>query len=589
MVKSSWSFPTSPRNPAKIPFELKILAPLSIEWKQQGRIWSPQTTQIEFGKALRDFEADEDEEDLEGSLVFQKQADEISESNLAWTARARFGTFKFLGFVNIIENGYAELTEAGQRMANTKRPDLVMLKQLIKWQYPDNQHKGTQYPETIFHIWPFVAVAQLIKELRGLTKNELALFCFVMTTMSDVNKTRKAITNFRDDYANAKGKIPKQRLIATMRHSLKQRFEDQGISLPVSSFHDYADSLARYMRFTGLFSISGSRITLTKGREDEVEEILKLKRELYPYKDRDKFYHYYGNPDVPVLSTDHNPTILQKQIQGITAELPTLYAELGVLQQGMPLESPVSLLQPLPIDIEELRTLLDDLREKKKQVELGIMDIRGRGPEKLMEALNFYDDILNRQTFDAPTYLEWNTWRVFVALDRAKKIKPNLVMDENLAPVGTAGGNGPDMEVSFPNFHIVPEVTMRTGADQERYESFPVIRHVEDFIRKVAYEETYGLFIAPRIHRDTVVKFFMAWKQGGFYGESVKIVPLTVAQFREVVRSYSTRRDFQPAELLRLFEQIGETLQGAKSPQKWQDDIPTTIEKWKQWLQDSTS
>ena len=255
----------------------------------------------------------------------------------------------------------------------------------------------------------------------------------------------------------------------------------------------------------------------------------------------------------------------------------------------MPLESPVSLPPLLPIDIEELRTLLDGLREKKKQVELGIMDIRGRGPEKLLEALNFYDDILNHQTFDAPTFLEWNTWRVFVALDGAKKIKPNLVMDENLEPVGTAGGNGPDMEVSFPDIHVVPEVTMRTGADQERYESLPVIRHVEDFIRKVTYEETYGLFVAPRIHRDTIVKFFMAWKQGGFYGESVKIVPLTVAQFREVARSYSTRRDFQPAELLRLFEQIGETLQGARSPQQWQDEIPAAIENWKQQLHDSSS
>ena len=474
-------------------------------------------------------------------------------------------------------------------MANTKRPDIVMLKQLIKWQYPDNQHKDTQYPETVFRIWPFVAVAQLIKELRGLTKNELALFCFVMTTMRDVNKARKAITNFRDDYANAKGKIPKQRLIATMRLSLRQQFQDQGIDLPVTSFHDYADALARYMHFTGLFSISGSRITLKKGREAEVEEILNLKLELYPYKDRDGFYGYYGNPDVPVLSTDHNPVILQKQIQELAAELTTLHAELGVLQQGMPLESPVSLSQVLPIDIEELRTLLDDLREKKKQVELGIMDIRGRGPEKLLEALNFYDDILNHQTFDAPTFLEWNTWRVFVALDRARKIKPNLVMNENLEPIGTAGGNGPDIEVSFPDFHIVPEVTMRTGAEQERYESMPVIRHIEDFVRKVAHEETYGLFIAPRIHRDTIVKFFMAWKQGGFYGESVKIVPLTVAQFREAARSYSTRRGFQPSELLRLFQEIGEALQGARSPQQWQDELPIAIEKWKQQLQEGSS
>jgi hypothetical protein len=239
--------------------------------------------------------------------------------------------------------------------------------------------------------------------------------------------------------------------------------------------------------------------------------------------------------------------------------------------------------------LKKLRTLLDDLREKKKQVELGIMDIRGRGPEKLHEALNFYDDILNHQTFDAPTFLEWNTWRVFVALDRARKIKPNLVMNENLEPVGTAGGNGPDMEVSFPDFQIVPEVTMRTGADQERYESTPVIRHIEDFVRKGAREETYGLFIAPRIHRDTIVKFFMAWKQGGFYGESVKIVPLTVAQFREVARSYSTRPDFQPSELLRLFEQIGEALQGVRSAQQWQDEIPIAIEKWKQHQQDSSS
>jgi hypothetical protein len=589
MVKMSWSFPTSPRNPAKIQFELQILAPLVMEWKQQGKIWSPLTTQIEFGKALRDYETDEDKEDVEESLAFQKQADVISDSNLAWTARARFGTFKFLGLVTVTKNGYAELTEAGQRMASTKRPDIVMLKQLIKWQYPDNQHKGSQYPEAVFRLWPFAAVAQLIMELRGLTKNELALFCFVMTTMSDVNKTRRAITKFRDDYANAKGKIPKQRLIATLRRSLKQQFEDQGIRLPASSFHDYADALARYMRFTGLFSISGSRIILTKGREREVEEILKLKREPYPYKDRDEFYRFYGNPDLPVLSTDHNPTILQKQIQDLAIELTALYADLGVLQQGLPLESPVSLPQPLPIDIEELRTFLDGLREKKKQVELGIMDIRGRGSEKLLEALNFYDDILNHQTFDAPTFLEWNTWRVFVALDRAKKIKPNLVMDENLEPVGTAGGNGPDMEVSFPDFHVVPEVTMRIGADQERYESFPVIRHIEDFIGKVSYEETYGLFIAPRIHRDTIVKFFMAWKQGGYYGESVKIVPLTVAQFREVVRSYSTRQEFQPTELLRLFQQIGEALHEAKSPQQWQEEIPVAIEKWRQQLDDSSS
>jgi hypothetical protein len=570
---------------------LRILEPLVEQWKEQGLPWSPNTTQIEFGKALRDSEDDKEEEEeyTKPKLIFQRQINEISEPNLAWTARARFGTLKFLGFVYVTSNGYAALTDAGHRMTLTKRPDIVMLKQLIKWQYPDNQHKGSQYPEAIFQFRPFIAMARLIRDLGGLTKNEIALFCFLMTTMRDVSKVRKTIADFRVEYAKAKGKIPKQRLVVATRRSLRQEFQEQGVKAPVDAFRDYSDALARYMRFTGLFSINGNRLILMKGRENEVEELLNLDVIIFPYKDNEAFYHYYGNPDTPTLATDHDPSILQKQIQELFIELTPLYADLGVLKQGITLENPIDLPYPLSTNIEELRTLLDDFRDRKRRVELEIMDIRGRGPEKLQEALQFYDDILKHQTFDAPTYLEWNTWRVFVALDKAKKIKPNLLLDENLEPINTAGGNGPDMEVSFQDFHIVPEVTMRTGADQERYESMPVIRHVEDFIRKVNHEETYGLFIAPRIHRDTIVKFFMAWKQGGYYGESIKIVPMTVDQFRNMARSYSTKSNFQPTDLLDLFEQIGKALYDSQSPQHWQDSLPSVLEKWMQKVQNNIS
>src|SRR5262249_51422559 len=156
--------------------------------------------------------------------------------------------------------------------------------------------------------------------------------------------------------------------------------------------------------------------------------------------------------------------------------------------------------QPLPTDIENLRLLLDTIRDEKKKAELEVISIRGRGPQKLSEALAYYDDILNHQTFDAPTYLEWNTWRVFIALDGAKRIKPNLVMDENLQPINTAAGGGPDIEVSFDDFHIVPEVTMRRSTDQSFYETNPVVRHVQEFQERVGQQETYGLFIAPKCH-----------------------------------------------------------------------------------------
>jgi AlwI restriction endonuclease len=581
-MAKSWSFPTSPRNPEKISLELKILSQFVDVWKAQGKKWTPNAAQIEFGEALRASGEIEEDSNAKQTLYFQRQADTITIANLAWTARARFGTFKFLGFTHITKEGYADLTEAGRRIINTKRPDIIMLKQLIKWQYPDNQHKGKTYPEGTFHIWPFMAVSQLIMELGGLTKQELALFCFTMTTMQDIAKARKAIADFRVLYAKEKGKVPKRQLVSTTRKAFKEQAREQGFKLPTDSFRDYADALGRYMRYTGLFSINGNHIIVAKGREKEVEDILKLKLELHSYKDRANFYDYYGNPDLPILTTDVDPTILNLQIESLASDLITLYTELGVLKYGAVLESPLSLPQTLPNDMEELRTLLDNLRDEKKKVEFQIIDIRGRGPEKLAEALEFYDNIINHQTFDDATYLEWNTWRVFVALDRAKKVKPNLVMDENLQPVNPALGGGPDIEVSFDTFHIVPEVTMRRGTDQAYYETYPVIRHIEDFMQKVDNQETYGLFIAPRCHRDTIHQFYNSWKFGGYSGKIVKIVPITINQFKDIAQRYVAKQEFQPIELRFLFEQIGEALHSSQSSQEWNDRLPIVIEQWKQ-------
>ncbi|MDQ6662607.1 MAG: AlwI family type II restriction endonuclease, partial [Chloroflexota bacterium] len=150
--------------------------------------------------------------------------------------------------------------------------------------------------------------------------------------------------------------------------------------------------------------------------------------------------------------------------------------------------------------------------------------------------------------------------------------------------VNPALGGGPDIEVSFEDFHVVPEVTMRRGTDQAYYETYPVIRHVEEFMQKVNNQETYGLFIAPRCHEDTYHQFFLSWKYGGPKGRIVKIVPLTIEQFKEVAQHYAKKHEFQPTELRKLFEQIGEVLHKSQSSQEWKEKIPTVIEQWKQQM-----
>ena len=64
-------------------------------------------SQLEFGRHLRQ------------TQEFRTQALAISEDNLRWTARARFGTYKFFGFVAADGEGYAVLTPAGERFATS--------------------------------------------------------------------------------------------------------------------------------------------------------------------------------------------------------------------------------------------------------------------------------------------------------------------------------------------------------------------------------------------------------------------------------------------------------------------------------------
>src|SRR5688500_4266797 len=136
MPSANWSFPCSPRNPAKVREELRLLGALVPAWRMRGMPWSPRSgAQLEFGRQLRlmaehtvpDSPGDRPRESPRNGaklwtasdsrsgadaraagpppgeedpaeLGFRTQTASLSEDNLRWTARARFGTYKFFGF-----------------------------------------------------------------------------------------------------------------------------------------------------------------------------------------------------------------------------------------------------------------------------------------------------------------------------------------------------------------------------------------------------------------------------------------------------------------------------------------------------------
>src|SRR4029453_8191418 len=107
-------------------------------------------------------------------------------------------------------------------------------------------------------------------------------------------------------------------------------------------------------------------------------------------------------------------------------------------------------------------------------------------PRRLAEALAFYRAVLGREVIDPPTFLEWNTWRVFLALGGAREVVPHLALDDDLQPLNTAPGNHPDLEGDYGSFRLVVEVTLRTGADQRQAEGRPVTRHLLEAQRRAA-------------------------------------------------------------------------------------------------------
>lgn len=578
--KLNWSFPCSPRNPSKIVPELKLLNRYTNVWRQRNIKWGPSfDSQEEYGMALREME--------ESEHSFQLQTDELTTDNLCWTARARFATYKYFGFVYIDDAGFCELTDAGKRLITTLRPSEVMLRQLLKWQYPDPQHKGASYPENVFSIFPFPAVSSLIRSLEGLTKVEMSLFIFTMTKMSQIEETKEEIREFRSKYRSTRGRVNKKELIETYKDYIKRKHERTGGSVAINSFYDYADALIRYFRYTAMFSVRGDRLIVAADQASHLDEILSLDYKFYPYDDSIAFYQYYGDPDIPVLPYE-GVKPLKEDIRALQQEIKDLVKRKNKLLVDTQLQTPIPdiVYEQPPNTINEAKEMVFCLRDIKYENEYSLFEIEAQNPDFLNETVDYYTLIIEREVVDPPTYFEWNTWRTFVSIDRGNII-PNFSLDIELQPLNHAPGGKADIEIYFDPFILVVEVTLKKGAVQWRDESMPVPRHVLDVQNSHPEKKVYGLFIAPKIHCDTKEQFYICMHHAVIGGSKVTVIPLTLDQYLSFLSPYTQRlRQFDPSDLQILLDEIIAIGDSVSDGQEWCKQFDDVIAEWKNNLLD---
>ena len=546
---------TSPRTPEKMIPEIDLLSK-----NFEGKKWNTET-QIAFMELLRN------ENFFNGS----------GNNDPAFSARDRINRApKALGF--ILLEPTIKLTESGKALISAKRKEEVFLRQLLKFQIPSPYHTPSEKAAD-FYVKPYLEILRLIYTLGTLKFDELMIFGLQLTDYREFDNIVKKIEKFRIDREKTSKKYREFKYYAQM-NELQEIYSSElakgetstresniatakkFLQTKASNMHDYADACIRYLRATGLVSIShiGRSLSILPEKKKDVEFILNnISREPVFIDDKAKYLDYLGNSELPKLLTDNKDSLLQK----IKEENPT-----EQIQES--------------VTIHELKEKLDDLiiTKREKLILSQIDEIKDY--KKYDDIQTTFTQIEENDIYDPSLILEWNVWRGMTMLDGGN-IKANLKFDDFGNPMSTAQGNMADIVCDYETFGLTVEVTMASGQKQYEMEGESVSRHLAKF-KKETGKEAYCLFVAPTINEACIAHFYGLHNLNiSYYGGKSVIVPLPLNVFKKMLEdSFKASYTPNPQQVKSFFEYSKSIASESHSEQEWYNKI---VEKALNWLE----
>lgn len=365
--------------------------------------------------------------------------------------------------------------------------------------------------------------------------------------------------------------------------TIKQIFLSYYLPLKASTLKDYADLTARYLRKSGLFSISRDRLVVISEKEDLIQDLLSRKWQLV--SDRN-YLRYLWNDTQPALPSDKED-YLKKHLVALSKKEKRLFEKVGA-RETLGLVS-----EKMPVGKSVL-----ELKQQTKAVESNLLHLKEiefyysqSREDQINDILSFYNLILEKEILGGeayyPAYLEWNTWRVFLAIDTLAN-KPyearGFRLDEELQPIHNAPGNRADMVFDYEDYMIVAEVTLSTRANQWSSEVEPVPRHVAKIQAGNKNKEVFGIFIAPEIDTNTILNFFNSRKYS--IENSIielTIIPFTIDQIKLLLAIFRDKR-FTVKDMNRLLKIIQKEMIVTPDALQWYKNLPVLINDWAEAL-----
>lgn len=547
-------FITSPRSPFKMIPEISLLVK-----DFTGKEWNT-TTQEEFIKELVQ------DEHFEGTG---------SPKDLAFSARDRINRGpKALGFVDLKPS--IQLTDAGKNFIDEDLCEEALLRQLLKFQLPSPYHTETTNPDVTFCVKPYLEILRLVYTLEKVTFDEIMIFGMQLTSytkfdevVQKILKFRKAKENHRGSYKNFMGKYRDDEIFSIFSDDIQQgntktrESKDASVAkfikTKASNQRDYTDACFRYLRATGLVSISqkGKSLYITPEKKAEVEYYLNNidRKPVFIYSERE-YKAYLFDSTVPTLYTDDRDNIIQ---------------ELSVISPGISYAD------------WDIFALKKELKHKLTERKAGIISKqvkRLKDYKEYADVIGTFGDIMNKAYYDTPLMFEWNTWRAMTMLDGGN-IVANLKFDDNGDPLSTASGNMADIVCDYGKFALAVEVTMQSGQKQYEMEGEPVSRHLAK-LKKETGKEAYCFFIAPKINESCIAHFFVLHKLNlsSYGGESV-IIPLELDVFTKMVeQSGKATYEPSPEQVHKFCKYSMEVAKSVNNEMEWYEKIRSKALDW---------
>jgi hypothetical protein len=247
-----------------------------------------------------------------------------------------------LGFAYITDDNKLKITPVGKLISQEFLLQTLFLKQMLKWQYPSCWHGGSggkgpaHFPlKDEWSVHPFLCALTICNEVDYMMKDEVAIFLLTTKKNDQRYEVAEEIREFRKQNSRLNSRERKENIynkcieklreayqpeIDEGRYKLRQRKDntpEEMLEVKRRNMYDYADTVMRYFRFTGLFKVTDRvrRLVIDPLNKWKAEMILKDESLLAINKDiddKEKYYAWFGNPSVPILPWENEDGLLEE-------------------------------------------------------------------------------------------------------------------------------------------------------------------------------------------------------------------------------------------------------------------------------------